>query len=131
MTTTGSDQRLLVQPAGDIAEFNAHNVRVRPIFRRDTAGFESSFSFVLYNRLPAGEVNERHMHDDVEKVYYFLKGKAELACGPWTAQAGAGDFVFFPAAIEHQIRSLGPDDLEFVVCAAQTLGPPRGLKEEA
>jgi len=131
VTTTGSDQRLLVQPASDIAEFNAHNVQVRPIFRRDAAGFESSLSFVLYNRLPAGEVNERHVHEDVEKVYYFLKGEAELLCGPWTARARAGDFVFFPAAIEHQIRSLGPDDLEFVVCAAQTLGPPRGLTEEA
>ena len=64
----------------------------------------------------------------VEKVYYFLKGSGEVQCGPWKEAVRAGDFLFFPAAIEHEIRSDGPEDLEFVVCAARTLGAARGLQ---
>ena len=84
---------------------------------------------MLYNRVPAGGKNERHVHEDVEKVYYFLKGNGEVECGPWKTLVEAGDFLFFPAAIEHEIRSHGPEDLELVVCAARTLTEPRGLRD--
>lgn len=127
MTTTGPAQRLVIRSADDIEERNVHNVRIRPIMGGPDAGFESSFAFVLYNRLPVGEVNEMHVHDDVEKVYYIIEGEAEVMCGPWTGSAKAGDFIFLPAAIHHQIRSLGPAELAFTVCAARTLDTPRGL----
>ena len=39
------------------------------------------------------------------------------------------DFLFFPADIAHQIYSQGPDDLEFIVCAAQTTGEARGMSD--
>ena len=91
--------------------------------------FESSFQFVLYNVLPVGETNVRHIHEDIEKVYYFLKGNAEIDCGPWRTTATAGDFLFFPADIAHQIYSQGPEDLEFIVCAAQTQGEARGMSD--
>ena len=106
------------------------DLMVRRIFDASATPFESSLSFVLYNRLPAGGKNERHLHDDVEKVYYFLKGSGEVECGPWKKAVKAGDFLFFPAAIEHEIRSHGPEDLEFIVCAARTLAEPRGLRDE-
>ena len=56
--------------------------------------------------------------------------EAEIECGPWQQHASAGDFIFFPAAIHHQIRSLGPDDLEFIVIQAKALETPRGLPQE-
>jgi mannose-6-phosphate isomerase-like protein (cupin superfamily) len=125
-------QRLLVTTGTDVPERRAGTgMHARRIFQHEMAGFESSLQFVLLNRIPAGEENTRHVHEDVEKVYFFLRGEAEIECGPWTARAHAGDFVFFPAAIEHRIRSLGPEDLEFIVCAARTLGQPRGLEGEA
>jgi mannose-6-phosphate isomerase-like protein (cupin superfamily) len=121
--------RLLVQRAADVPEqVSRGDLRVRRIFDAQSAGFESSLSFVLWNRIPAGGANELHVHEDIEKVYYFLAGEGEVACGPWTRTVRAGDFLFFPAAIPHMVRSLGPGDLEFVVCAARTLGPPRGLE---
>lgn len=133
MTTSPSDQstaaqRLLVTHGADVPETgSATGVLARRIFTREASGFESSLSFVLLNRIPAGGENTRHVHEDVEKVYYFLRGEAEIECGPWTERVRGGDFLFFPAAIPHRIKSLGPDDLEFIVCAAQTLGTPRGL----
>lgn len=136
MTISATDRnadtpRLLVQSADGVEERVAHGaVHARGIFAAATAGFESSLVAVLRNRIPAGQVNERHVHPDVEKVYYLLQGEAEIDCGPWQQRARAGDFIFFPAAIDHQIRSLGPDDLEFIVIQAKTLTTPRGLAPE-
>jgi mannose-6-phosphate isomerase-like protein (cupin superfamily) len=135
MTASSSEtqpqpSRLLVQPAAEVPERESRgDLRVRQIFQAESAGFESSLSFVLWNRIPAGGANELHVHEDIEKIYYFLAGEGEVACGPWTRTVSAGDFLFFPAAIPHMVRSLGPGDLEFVVCAARTLGTPRGLEE--
>jgi mannose-6-phosphate isomerase-like protein (cupin superfamily) len=136
MTTpsTGEEatvSRLLVQRAAEVPERESRGaLRVRPIFDAASAGFESSLSFVLWNRIPAGGANELHVHEDIEKVYYFLAGEGEVACGPWTRRVAAGDFLFFPAAIPHMVRNLGADDLAFVVCAARTLSTPRGLGED-
>jgi mannose-6-phosphate isomerase-like protein (cupin superfamily) len=86
----------------------------------EDAGFQSSLTYVLRNRILEGEENTLHVHEDVEKVYYILGGKAAITCGEENAEARAGDFIFFPAAIPHSIRSCGPGDLEFIVCAART-----------
>ena len=123
------DARFVVKAVADIPETVGRNIHARRMFTAAEGRFESSFSFVLFNRLPVGETNVRHIHEDVEKVYYFLRGNAEIDCGPWRASASAGDFLFFPADIAHQIRSLGPDDLEFIVCAASTVGEARGMSD--
>ena len=117
------EQRLLVKTASTIPEASARNVRVRSVFRAGETPFESSLQFVLWNKLDVGAVNHRHVHADVEKVYYILAGEAEATVGPWTETARAGDFIFFPAAIPHQIRNIGQVTLEFVVVAAQAISP--------
>lgn len=127
-TEPGEQSRLLVQPYAAVDERASRGqLMVRRIFDGGSVAFESSLQFILHNRLPAGGKNERHIHDDVEKVYYFLSGSGEVSCGPWTAQVSAGDFVFFPAAIEHEIQADEGAALEFIVCAAQTSGAPRGM----
>ena len=123
------DARFVVKSPDDIPETVGRNIHARRMFSAAEGRFESSLAFVLFNRLPVGETNVRHIHEDVEKVYYFLRGAAEIDCGPWRTSAKAGDFLFFPADIAHQIRSLGPDDLEFVVCAASTTGEARGMAD--
>ncbi len=81
-------------------------------------------------RVARGDLMARVIfHENVEKVYYFVKGSGEVDCGPWTKPVKAGDFLFFPAAIEHEIRADEGEDLEFVVCASKTLSEPRGLAD--
>ncbi|MDA0352075.1 MAG: cupin domain-containing protein [Chloroflexi bacterium] len=124
-----SEERLIVTAESSIDETQSRgDLHVRRIFDATTFPFESGLQFVLRNRLPAGGANERHIHDDVEKVYYFLSGTGEVICGPWTKRVGPGDFLFFPAAIHHEIHADAGADLEFIVCAAQTRSQPRGLE---
>ena len=120
---TAAEQRLLVRTASTLPEAMARNVRVRSVFRSGETPFESPLKFVLRNRLDVGAVNDRHVHPDVEKVYYILEGEAEVNAGPWTETARAGDFIFFPAAIPHQIRNTGSIPLEFVVVAVEASSP--------
>ena len=125
-----STERLLVKAANSVEERVARgDLMARVIFHENDVPFESSFTFALYNRVPAGKSNEKHIHENVEKVYYFVKGSGEVDCGPWTKAVKAGDFLFFPAAIEHEIRADDGEDLEFVVCASKTLSEPRGLTD--
>lgn len=120
--------RLVVRAASDVEPRASRGaLEVRRVLDAEYAPFESSFDFVLHNRLPAGGANERHLHEDVEKVYYFLSGSGRVSCGPWESRVQAGDFLFFPAAIEHEVRADPDADLEFIVCAARTLEAPRGL----
>ena len=127
-TSGAGQQRLVVKAALSVAEERSRgDLRVRRIFTEENLPFESSLSFILYNRIPAGGRNEPHSHEDVEKVYHFLRGSGEVRCGPWSSPVSAGDFLFFPAAIEHEIQCGDSEDLEFIVCAARTLDAPRGL----
>ena len=124
-----ADGRFIVKATSDVPETVGRNIHARRMFTSAEGRFESTFEFVLFNRLPAGETNVRHVHENIEKVYYFLRGNAEIDCGPWRTSASAGDFLFFPADIAHQIRSLGPEDLEFIVCAASTTDAARGMSD--
>ena len=125
------EERLIVTAESSVEETQSRgDLQVRRVFEADSMPFESGFQFVLRNRLPAGGANERHIHEDIEKVYYFISGGGVVKCGPWTKHVGPGDFLFFPAAIEHEILADADTDLEFIVCAAQTLGTPRGLEAD-
>ena len=117
-------RRLLVRSEADVEEKVALGaVHFRQVFTAEGAGFESSLAYVLRNRILEGEENTLHVHEDVEKVYYILGGAAAVTCGEENAEARVGDFIFFPAAIPHSVRSCGPGDLEFIVCAARTRQP--------
>ena len=123
--------RLIITNESSVPEAASRgDLQVRRVFEAGSMPFESGFEFFLRNRLPAGGANLRHVHDHVEKVYYFLSGSGEVSAGPWTKRVSAGDFMFFPAAIEHEIHADTDADLEFIVCASKTLGTPRGPEGE-
>jgi mannose-6-phosphate isomerase-like protein (cupin superfamily) len=131
-TTAGASTapRFRVTPGASIDEYHhPNNMHVRQVFAERDAIFESTLTFVLQNRLPPGETNTMHVHEEVEKVYYFLGGSGTATCGPTHTPVAAGDFLFFPANIPHQIESHGPDDLRFVVCGAKVTGTPKGMAE--
>ncbi len=114
------EQRLVVRAASEVAYAPSRgDLQVRRVFEAGAMPFRSGLQFILHNRLPAGGANERHVHDDVEKVYYFLSGSGTVSCGDDTAPVMAGDFLFFPAQVPHEIHAAPDADLEFVVCAAR------------
>ncbi len=128
ITSPPTDARFVTRSKESVEPVITRNLAIRRMFQESEGIFESSFQFSLFNKLPVGETNVRHVHDDVEKIYYFITGSAEIDCGPWRKDVEAGDFLFFPAAIPHQIRNTGLADLEFIVVAAKTLDTAKGME---
>ena len=91
---------------------------VRRVFDASEGGFESGFSFAQYNRIPPGEANEPHAHQDIEKVYYVIQGAGLVRCGAEEARVVAGDFFVLPVRIEHSVTNVGADELQMIVFAA-------------
>ncbi|MDG1839555.1 MAG: cupin domain-containing protein [Dehalococcoidia bacterium] len=128
VTSPPRDARFVTRSKESVEPTITRNLAIKRMFQASEGIFESSFQFSLFNKLPVGETNVRHVHDDVEKIYYFITGNAEIDCGPWRKNVQAGDFLFFPAAIPHQIRNTGSLDLEFIVVAAKTLDTAKGME---
>ena len=127
VTEPPENSRFVIRSRESVDANETRNLQIKRMFDSSEGLFESGLNFVLYNKLPAGETNVRHVHDDIEKIYYFLSGEAEIDCGPWRKNASAGDFLFFPAAIPHQILNIGSVDLEFIVVASKLSAEAEGM----
>jgi mannose-6-phosphate isomerase-like protein (cupin superfamily) len=113
---------------------SAHNVDVQLLLAAEQTAreqkmpsaalnFGSTVDFVLRNWLGVGTANEPHTHQDVEKVYFVIRGRAEVRCGADTSNVMPGDVFFFPVGVEHSMKCLGDEDFECFVVAARVLQP--------
>ena len=61
-----------------------------------------------------------HHHGHLESVIYVIRGRARMRWGDhleFTAEAGAGDFIYVPPYVPHQEINASPTDvLECVLC---------------
>ncbi len=54
-----------------------------------------------------------HHHGELESVIYVVRGRARMRWGDrleYTAEAGAGDFIFVPPFVPHQEMNAGGDE---------------------
>ena len=59
--------------------------------------------------VPPGAVSEPHLHDGYETAIYQLSGRVETRYGEALAETvvtDAGDFLFVPPGVPHQVRNL-------------------------
>lgn len=68
----------------------------------------------LYCLLP-GQEQRRHAHSDSDKLYYVVRGVAEIGVGERRGRVVAGELVLAPAGEEHELRNPGPEPLEVMV----------------
>ena len=64
---------------------------------------ESMKAFTNFARitiLPGG-TNEVHVHEDIEQVYFVLRGRGVVQVGDEKAEVKAGDVIFLPAKVPH------------------------------
>jgi quercetin dioxygenase-like cupin family protein len=55
---------------------------------------------VIYEAQPGPGLGT-HRHPDCEQIVYYAQGSADLIVGEEAFSVEAGDFVFFPAGVEH------------------------------
>ena len=68
----------------------------------------------------AGAKTGAHHHGPLESVIYVVKGRARMRWGEqlqFSAEAGAGDFIYIPPYVPHQeINASNTEMLECVLC---------------
>lgn len=51
--------------------------------------------------IEAGATNKRHIHEDVEQIYFILEGEGTVWVGDKKAEVRKGDAVFLPDRVSH------------------------------
>ena len=66
--------------------------------------FRGEHLFVGLNCFEPGQGQRIHAHQDADKVYLVVSGKARLTVGHETREAVAGDIVWAPAEVPHGVE---------------------------
>jgi uncharacterized RmlC-like cupin family protein len=70
--------------------------------------------------VPAGEVDDAHIHKGYETGVYILSGRIEMRYGPGLQRSvfvEAGGFLFMPPEVPHQTVNLSPSEPARVLVA--------------
>ncbi len=76
-----------------------------------------------------GSKTPRHAHNDLEQVYYILKGKALLEIGRQKKMVAKGMMAYIPRDAEHRITALEPLEYIYISCWFKKVAPPRTAVE--
>ncbi len=68
--------------------------------------------------LSGGDVPQ-HVHDDIEEVFYFLRGTGVVYLDKKEIPVKAGSVVPVPPGVYHGIKNTGRDVLQHLVCSAR------------
>ena len=71
---------------------------------------------MIHGRLEPGGHAEKHHHETEYQAFYVLSGAADVALGDEPpVRVEAGSVVRLPPGLDHEVTSLGPDDLELLL----------------
>jgi quercetin dioxygenase-like cupin family protein len=65
--------------------------------------FSGNHLFVGLNCFEPGQSQRIHAHDDADKFYFLVSGKARMAVGEETCEVSAGTVVWAPAGVPHGV----------------------------
>jgi len=83
----------------------------RLVSAQDCPAFE-----MVHGTIEPGGVAERHFHDVEYQAMYVLGGMADISLGDQTPErVGAGAVVRIPPGLTHEVKSLGPENLELLI----------------
>lgn len=59
-----------------------------------------------------------HVHQDLEEIFYFIRGTGVVILNGEEIKVKAGSVVAIPPGVTHGIRNTGKDILQNIVCSA-------------
>ncbi len=62
--------------------------------------------------LEKGDAIGAEVHPDVDQIFYFVDGRAEVVVEGRTEKVDRNEAVFVPAGTKHDVRNVGPDRLK-------------------
>lgn len=96
-----------------------HGALKRVLLRHEDVHSPLMFLNEVY--VAPGERVERHQHEDMEEVFYFLEGEGSMQLLEETQPVKAGDCVVVPMQIAHVVENTGLVELRFVCFGVKAL----------
>ncbi len=96
-----------------------HGALKRVLLRHDDVHSPLMFLNEVY--VAPGERVERHQHEDMEEVFYFLAGEGRMQLLEDSQSVKARDCVVVPMRIAHLVENTGPVELQFVCFGVKAL----------
>ncbi|MEE2709103.1 MAG: cupin domain-containing protein [Gemmatimonadota bacterium] len=92
-----------------------------PLFRGSKSGnppemvqLQAMNSFVKHG-LQGRQNSDHHHHDNIEQIYYILKGNGQMLLGEEIHEIREGDAVYVPVNMPHQAFNYGDDWMEHLI----------------
>ena len=70
---------------------------------------------VIQERMPSGASEIRHFHHQAQQFFYILSGNAEMEVEGETHSLAAGQGIWVPAGVPHQMKNQSNSDVHFLV----------------
>jgi mannose-6-phosphate isomerase-like protein (cupin superfamily) len=85
---------------------------------------------VIQERMPAGTAEVRHFHHHAQQFFYVLAGKALMEVEGRSVLLNAGEGLWIPPRIAHQMRNDSSDDVHFLVMSQPSSHGDREITPE-
>ncbi|HEU5376241.1 MAG TPA: cupin domain-containing protein [Ktedonobacteraceae bacterium] len=89
-----------------------HGAHKRVLLRHEELHSPCMFLNEVY--IAPGERVERHQHEDMEEVFYFLAGEGSMQVQEERQPVKAGDCVVVPLQTPHVVENTGTQELRFI-----------------
>ena len=99
--------------------FDQHVLRIKD-GEFSPIGPSERLSIILQNYEVGGK-HKLHKHDDVEQVYFILKGRARIRVGDEVFEAREGDFIYIPRGVVHSNENIGGGELKVLLISVKVV----------
>jgi mannose-6-phosphate isomerase-like protein (cupin superfamily) len=82
---------------------------------------------VIQERMPAGTAEVRHFHHHAQQFFYVLAGEAVMEVDGRSVVLNAGEGLWIPPGIAHQMRNESRDEVRFLLVSQP---PSHGDREK-
>lgn len=100
-------------------EATRHGALKRVLLRHEDVHSPLMFLNEVY--VAPGESVERHHHEDMEEVFYFLEGEGTMQLAEEVQAVRPGDRVVVPMRVLHLVENTGAQELRFVCFGVKAL----------
>lgn len=96
-----------------------HGALKRVLLRHEDVHSPLMFLNEVY--VAPGERIERHQHEDMEEIFYFLEGKGNMQVREELQSVQTGDRVIVPMQVPHIVENTGTSELRFICFGVKAL----------
>ena len=89
------------------------------LFNRDDFG-EGHVQMINWAKMPAGKAFQLHYHETLAEIFVIIKGQAALKVDEEEIILAPGDAVRIDADEKHEMKTVGSEDVEYVVMGIST-----------